>query len=423
MKSKRNLLISIFLSGLLGWIAGYLRLPDLASDSSFLLGFIASLSFFFLSYLLLQVWNKNAGLIKGGSGETADGANAGTKTSRLIWALIALFIVLGGLVSSFVFFKQNADLKGQVQEQELQIRQQAERIEAGEKNNMAALMSTTFAQIDKELNQSLERSLSEETIERIAVLGYSFKPYQSLEGDSLSEKKLSPERGQLLLALSKMNMDSISFASVKSKTSFAEADLRGANLKGADLSGVRLKDANLKDANLLAANLDSADLRNANLWGANLEKAHLVNADLRRTDFRWANLDSANLKAANLDGIDLRSAKLRKANLNGVKIQWANLSGALMVEANLSEADFFGSNLSKTDLKGADLRDANFRRLKLQGANLQGAQMAKASVEETDWLEKLKEWQVIGAKEIQATYKMIDDASGRTKFQLEKLEK
>ena len=68
------------------------------------------------------------------------------------------------------------------------------------------------------------------------------------------------------------------------------------------------------------------------------------------------------------------------------------------------------------------MRDASFRRLNLTEANLSGAKLSRASIEEENWMEKLDEWQVAGAKKIQESYRMVDDTTGRTNFQLDKIE-
>ncbi len=419
MKQKRTLLIGIILSIIVGWVLGFLRLPYVEKNASFLLGFIAGLAAFSLVLLFLFVWKKNSLLVRwlGEKPMAADAVNP-TKTYTMIGVLVALFIVLGGLVSSFLLFKQNAFSKNQAQQQRQVIAEQSALMASTRKSNLLVLMNTLFDKVDKELKNTPERTLSNETIERIAALNYAFKPYRYMEGDSLSAQKLSPERGQLLLVLTKMDIAPSTFEKIKQKTAFSEADLRGANLEGADLRGVNLSEANLSDANLKGANINHANLSKANFWGANLEGADFRSTNLKRVDFRWANLNHANLQEANLDGVNMSNAKLRKADLSDVKMQWAELSGAMFNEANLERVDFFGSNLSKVNLSEANLTDANLRRLNMSEVNLSGAELDKATIEEKDWLKKLEEWQVAGAKKIQERYKMIDDTTGRTKYQL-----
>ena len=375
---------------------------------SFLLGFVACLVFLSLGLILSFVWNKHSFLIRllVKNPTTKDSKNV-AKTNVLIWILVPVIIVLGGLVSSFLIFKQNELSKSQTQYQNKRVEQREELLASIRTSSLVFLMRNILDKVDDELKNNPKRTLSDETIARIAALSYSFKPYRYLEGDSLSEKKYSPERGQLLLALSKMNIDSSSFDKIKSKAPFSSADLREADLIKANLRGADLRKANLNDADLRWANLNEADLRGANLRGANLRKANLRGADLNGTDMRWADLNGADLKRADLNGADLTSAKLRKADLSGSDFKWADLNGALLNEANLAGVD----------LSGTDLRRAN-----LNKANLSGVELFKVAVEEENWLEKLNEWRVTGAKEIQERYKIVDDITGRSKYRLLKIE-
>lgn len=427
MRAKKNILISIILGILIGWILGFLRFPSMDKNHPFLLGFIACMALVSLGLTVIFVWNKHSHLAKllGKNQATKDSGNA-IKTNTLIWVLVSLFIVLGGSVSSFLIFKQNEKFKTQTNYLNKKIGEQTELIESVRKGSLVHLMSNILDKVDDELKNNPTRTLSDETIERIAALSYSFQPYNFIEGDSLSAKKYSPERGQLLLALSKTNMDSSSFDQIKLKTTFSWADLRGADLMGEDLGKADLRNANLNDADLREAELKGANLKSAVLWGANLRKANMMETDLELSDLRWSDLNGANLKGANLNGVDLTHANLRKADLRGTEMQWADLSGAFVNESNLSGANMFGTtlrkaNLSGTDFSGANMSAVNFSGANLKEANLSGVKLIIARVEEENWLEKLTEWQVIGAVEIQKRYTTSNDKSGRANYRLDTL--
>ncbi len=422
----RNLLIGMIPGALIGWALGFLRFPYMEKNFSFLLGFIACLAFVSLGLILLFVWNKNALLLKLiGKDPANQVSKSATGTYSLIWIMVSGFIVLGGLVSSFLIFKQNELFKTQTQKQNKRILEMSELVESARKSNLAFLMSNILDKVDDELRSTPNRILSDSTIERITALNNSlFKPYRYFEGDSLSKKELSPERGQLLLALCLMKIDSSSFAKIKLGAPFSGADLSGADLKGADLSGADLRDADLKDADLSGANLSRADLRGAILWGANLNMANLSGADLKRSDLRWAELKGADLKFANLDGANLTSAQLIKADLRGATIRWAEAGGAMFNEANLTGVDLVRTGLTKVNLSGANLSEANLGRADLREANLMGAELTKTSVQNKNWLEMLNEWRITGAKEIQETYQIAGDTTGRykdSKYRLEKI--
>jgi len=408
VKAKRNLLVGLILGALIGWALGFLRLPYIEKNFSFLLGFIACLALVSLGLILLFVWKKNSLLIRLiGKDSTTQDSNNATWTYTFIWILISVFIVLGGLASSLLIVNQNELGRAQTQQRNQRIAQQSELIEAVRKSSSALLIGNVIDKVDIELRNNPKGTLSDETIAKIAALNYSFEPYRYLEGDSFSDKKLSPERGRLLLALSLMNIDSSSFEKIKFDVSFSGADLGGADLHGADLNGVDLKGADLKDADLRGADFSGADLSGANLSGANLNMANLRGADMKRADLRGAELNQADLKLADLNGADLSSAKFRKSDLRGATIKWAELEGTMLNEANLARVDLFGAGLKKANLTNADLTEVRLRKTDFSEAILLGVTLTHAEIDE-DWLEKLDEWRTIGAKGIQESYKVVD---------------
>jgi hypothetical protein len=112
-------------------------------------------------------------------------------------------------VSSFLIYKQNKFLKFQLRDKDKKILQQSTLLEASKNRNLVSLMSNILGDAEQELKNS--KTLSDDIIARIADLSLSLKPYRYLEGDSLSEKEISPERGQLLLTLIRTKLDSSSF--------------------------------------------------------------------------------------------------------------------------------------------------------------------------------------------------------------------
>src|SRR5204862_7893161 len=151
------------------------------------------------------------------------------------------------------------------QDQNKRIREQSELIESCRRSSLVILMNDILDKVDDDLKNNPGGKLSDKTIASIvAAFNYTFIPYRYWEGDSLSEKKLSPEKGQLLLELFIKNIDTSSFNKIKLNAHFSGADLRKGDLRGVDLSGADLKDVDLSDADLSGASLSSADLRGAN---------------------------------------------------------------------------------------------------------------------------------------------------------------
>ncbi|MBK9730527.1 MAG: pentapeptide repeat-containing protein [Chitinophagaceae bacterium] len=424
MKAIIKLLIGIILGVVVGWFIGFLRLPYIEMNHSFILGFIACVVVVLLILLLLMAWNNNSALLRLiNKTPSYNASKTVSRTYRIIRILIATIIVAGGVLSSFLIYKQSNYFKTQMQNQDRKIREQSALIESIRKGNMVFLMSNILNNVEEELKNS--RTLSDVVIARIAALSFSFKPYKYFQGDSLSAKELSPERGQLMMALLLMKMDSGSFARIKQMTSFASADLRGASLKHADLSGANLKHADLKDADLGEANLNNANLWSANLWGANLDKANLSGADLKRSDLRWAALNGTHLNYADLNGAQLSSAQLVKADVLNAFVQYADLEGAILSEANLAGVNFLGAGMRKINLNNANLTRTDLRMTDLNDATLLGTELNKALVD-SNWMDKIDEWRLTGSKEIQDNYTVVTDSLDQWKhkvYHLSKIEK
>ena len=316
-----------------------------------------------------------------------------------------------------------------IQEQQKRITEQAEMIEYLRQSGLGSLLSDMLKKVEDELAQNQHRQLGEGTIDQIKALSYTFKPYKYVDGDSLMKRKVSPERGQLLLMLSGMNMDSVSFNSILRTVSFAGADLREADLKLAHLRGVDLSGADLQGADLSEADLEGANLKAANLWGANLQQAHLHGANVMRSDLRWANLNGADLHQAELHESDLTSAQLRKVDLHGAVLQWADFTSAFLNESDLTGADMFRVTLRRAQLPGTNLSNANLTLANLVEANLTGTIFSGANLNDIvigqqDWLSQLDDWKIPDAKSIQDSFRIVDETStGVHLYQLKKIKK
>lgn len=344
-------------------------------------------------------------------------------TKRIL--LAALCFTLSVLVLLGYLFWKNASLNTQLAKQKVLLARQVEWMDSLKTSDQVHLMSHTLIQVADELKQSPDRTLREATIAQIAAISYSLKPYLHVEGDTISGKELSPERGQLLLMLSRMPMDSSSFSLIKQKTSFEGADLTGADLSQADLSGVDLRNAELKNANLQKANLIQANLTHASLWGANLNQSRLQGVLATRADFRWAEMNETDLTGANLHEADLTSAKLRKANLHHAHLQWVDFDGAFLNDAVMDSADLFRAGFYRAQLTGANLSAsnltfANLVETSLHGADFTGSNLNDAIISSSAWPEQLQEWDVLGREEIRRIYHVVDHPSDPALYQLKK---
>lgn len=280
--------------------------------------------------------------------------------------LMTVFAAIGGIMGTILLYHQNELLTGQnelLNSQNEKIDNQILLDEASRRSSLNFLMANVLDKIDEELKEAERneepRQLSTQLIGRIASLSQSFQPYRFIQDGQMLEKPLSPERGNLLLALVNSSLDTFTMDSIFMKTIFREANLKsailnatylsGADLRGADLSGVDLSGADLSGVNLNGANLSGTNLSGTNLSRANLAAADLSEAILIAADLSGASLWGANLSEASFIAADLRGVNLYEADLRGANFSEANFSEANFSEANFSEA----RNLSLNQLRGA----------------------------------------------------------------------
>lgn len=421
MKATPYFLTGILLGTVIGWALGFLRIPYAERNISFLLGFITALAVVLLSLALALTRNERSLLARfsrKNSGEEQSG-----KTFRsyfFFWMLLATVVVAGGLFTSFIFYRQNQLLKAQLNESNRKIQEQSELIESGRNSNLALLMDNLLEKADRELRAT--GRISDTIIAGMAALSSSLKPYRLWQGDSLSVREVSPERGQLLLSLLLMKMDVTQWGRIKERISFSGAELKGANLQGANLSGADLRAADLRDADLHGANLNHADLKDAQLWGSNLNAANLRSADLKRANLSWAKLNEADLNKADLNGARMTSAQLMMADLRGATVQWADLKGALLREANLAGADLMGTALDKVNLTQANLFRTNLRMVTLTDANLKGVELDRAVVD-SNWVSNLSAWRLTEANEIKHSFRLLSDTLDQWKHPMYRLQR
>jgi len=289
--------------------------------------------------------------------------------------IIKIFVSIVGLTGTMLLMNQNELLNNQ----NILIQRQISLEEASRRSALVVLMSNIMDKVDREIEKQQDLlpqkyrdtarfQLSQSLIGQIAALSHSFKPYRYMSGDTLIPVPLSPERGQLLITLSLLPLDTTTIQKIYFSATFESADLKLARLSNAYLKGIRLEKADLE-----GARLKGTDLRGANLRGTNLKRIDLEGANLERV-----NLNLADMKMAYLVQADLREANINGADLGGTMLTKANLSGADLVETDIRGADLSAANLTKAFLLSADLSNAN-----LEQTDLSNASLSKANVTST----------------------------------------
>ncbi len=152
------------------------------------------------------------------------------------WGLrlsVTLIAALGGLLGTILLFHQNQLLTNQNEKIDKQILLE----EASRRSSLNFLLANVLDEIDEELDdpKNTKRKLSSQLIGRISSLSQSFQPYRFIDSDTMISRPLSPERGSLLLALAKSDINTESLDEICGKTIFWDVVLNNSML------GVRLE--------------------------------------------------------------------------------------------------------------------------------------------------------------------------------------
>lgn len=413
MKGALKLLLGAAFGLVIGIGLGYVRLPMVSKDNAFWMGLATGAAS--IIYVLL-VW-----IMSRRSDRRGRSRNRVQRRGRR-WGMLAYMLLLGiSVAGGTIIFRQSQALSTENADLQSQVKSQNALIAALKNEQLADNMKAILDLGRKEMAEN--DSLSEGTIRRMAALSESMQPYQYWEGDSLAEKALSPLRGQLLVGILGLELDSTSWVRVAEATTFEGADLKRVHLANLEMPGIDLRGADLQDANLIKCDLSGAQLIRTNLWGARLDSAALDSADMRRVHLNWAMLRGASLQKANLNGVSFSDAQMQGANLRGATFQWGKAIGTQFAGANMAEVDMLGTDLSRASFVNVNFSWASLKRTILEDSDFTGAEVQGAAVEEEDWPALLPEWRVADGERIQARYKVVDDTTERylySKYRLEK---
>ena len=389
MKKGFWLIIGWIGSLLLGWMLGYLHLPYIPQNQGFAVGLLCGLTVWALIAVIRQFWFSQS------------------KGRPMAW--VAMLLVAGGLLAALWNAESNRTLRQENLTREYQLVRDSLRLHAEQQMIHARLMVSYLEGIQRTLATSPHRSLSDTTITTLARISQSFQPFPAIQADTIAAHSLSPERGQLLLALLTLHLDSGSFSRIKQAVTFAHADLHDTDLAGLDLSGADLRSASFRNADLTSVDCRDCDLRSADFTGAVANEANFTDSDMRRVVFHWTEAKGAKLQNAFLDGADLSNAVLERADLSGSMYQWGEMGGANLYQATATGVDFMKTGLREVNFTETNLTESNLRRTDLAGAKLAGAILTGVSVNLDNWIDLLDTWSVSGSGEIHHRYRVVKD--------------
>ncbi|SFL71820.1 Pentapeptide repeat-containing protein [Bradyrhizobium sp. NFR13] len=280
----------------------------------------------------------------------------GTTRRFIVQAALGLLVSFGSTVGAVLLFSQNTLLRDQnallkdqnvkidkqldlLSNQNRKIDQQTAVADAQKRSAFVTEMFSILQEVAKTVGP--DGTIGRELATRIAVLSTSAVPYIYLDFSGTDEgidpkriaRPLSPERGQLVVALARMG---VKFEPLMSAGAvFDSSDLRGVSLLGADLSRISLENSDLSSANLnnsrfFSANLRGATIRDVRALSANFDYAAIVDSVIENSNF-----GSATFKKALVQNLRIRGGKFERTNFVdcflGLELSFENVG----VEAGL----------------------------------------------------------------------------------------
>ena len=373
-----------------GWTLSYLRIPYVNHTKSFWVGFAFCICVFLITFLGVKIWGKNRRFLKKITTGSLATKNATVSREYMwIWIAVSVFIIVGALSSTGMIAWQAKLIHQQAENNNKRILELTEITESIRKSNQVNLMSNVLNQVEAEINLKPNGPLSDAIIARISALSFSLKPYKIFEGDSLSDRELSPERGQLLIALALMGIDSVSFAKIKQTATFAKADLRGVKLYSVDLNHINLEAADLSFSELTRVNLKHANLKKVWLKSSVVDScvfnmSIITNSNMYKSIFRNCNFAKVTLPESNLTYTTFNECSFALSNL-----KFSDFSNSQFERLNFTNTNLEHANLSFCNLKNSDFRHSCLKFINLYKINISNIKLDSAEVQQNWFIDLL----------------------------------
>ena len=231
--------------------------------------------------------------------------------------------------------------------QNRRIDQQTYLQEADRRASLNSSIDSVLDKVDEELKNSKNKSreLSPLLISRIIALSQSLKPYKYLDGDNLSEKPKSIERGQLLKSLLVCNLGIHTLDKIFDTSDFSYADLSNSNLDKAHLRRANLEFADFSNSQMTNVNLIAANLKNAIFQNVSTScYPPLQDCSASGIDFHCAHLDNATIVNSDFYSCIFFFTELNNINIINSKFSDCTFTASKFNNARLKSVDFTGSN-------------------------------------------------------------------------------
>ena len=160
------------------------------------------------------------------------------------------------IVPTILLYIQNQKIESQnrlIEKQNVRLVQQTHLQEAERRSSLIFLLSNVLDKLDSELKEetNTDRILSKELIGQISSLSIAFKPYRYLDGDTLTSKLLSPERGQLLLTLVNSDLNRGTLHTIYDQGNFQYSDLSKTTIHNPHFQAIDLSFSSFENTKLI----------------------------------------------------------------------------------------------------------------------------------------------------------------------------
>ncbi|WP_235295627.1 pentapeptide repeat-containing protein [Portibacter marinus] len=389
MKLNPIAIIALFLACVIGWSLGSLKIPYLERDSSYLLGLAAGLSL----GLLIFIYQRS------------------DQHKSTIFSILFSSLILCLVIGITYLWMENRQFRERSYIENEKLQQHNDFIIADLRAKANVILDSTIWRLSEEHRKN--GIVSSESIDQLKVVNRTFAPTEIQYSDQYTIKT-SPERGQMLLLIKALNLDSLSFSRIINTISFEYADLRNADLEGSHLEGINLKNAMLQESNLNHVNLSNAIISDANFEKTTMKGAVLRNTDATNSNFQWANLDSATIVNSTF-----HKSLMQNSTLNHTQILNSNFNRTVLSYAKICNAEIKGGNWDYSFLNKASVKGSNFENTQMVGVNLSETNMEEthfenvnldfAYVNDLNWFELLADYGVVNHEKIKQTYAIQDN--------------
>ena len=400
MIRKISRVFLVVLLAALGWFLGYLKAPHFEDTKMFWIGFAACMFLVACVLILDFLYNSKA-------------FNTSRK-SRFLLGLLSVLVLLAASLPGIMTSRIDSKLRSQLEtEQERRKMEEAKHISSLMTGYMEGL-GTLLARVDRDLSASNIRSLSDTTIDLVVAFNDQLSPYHIVTKDSITKARYSPEKGQLLLQLAHRRMDSLSFAKIKSRTSFSSTYLPNANLDSTDLSGIDLSKSFMPYCSFISSVLDFANLSDVYLKGGDLISVTMHESYTNRSDISHSDFTNSTIHQARLNGCNLSYSQFYGSNMTQCVVNHSLLVGAILKNCILVGTDFAVSDLSRVNLSHSNLESGRIVETSLNGATLLKLRLDSVEVS-TNWGDIVQTIDACGIDDIKVNYQILkDNRTGRS---------